>query len=313
MDTAHGTPGHGPGRRPDGPDGPARPPSVAIVTGASSGIGRATAVALARAGHAVAIGYRTDRAAARRTAALAGGRTMLLPLDLADPAAAARAVQGAAEHLGGLDILVNCAGINRRSSVLDETLDDWQRILTADLTGPFACAQAAARRMVRQGRGGRIVNVTSVHEFAPIVGGAAYCAAKGGLGGLTKVLALELAPYGITVNAVSPGETATRMNGVLDDLDLADLADLTDRAGFSRPAIPVGRPGLAAEVAAAIVHLAGPDAAYTTGISLTVDGGLSLMSAIANQRDAAHERTGAGCPGPAASGSVRHAPEGSAP
>ncbi|MEU6235324.1 SDR family oxidoreductase [Kitasatospora sp. NPDC047058] len=279
--------------------GPGRP-SVAVVTGASSGIGRATAIALARAGHTVAIGYRTDRAAARRTAALAGGRTMLLPLDLADPAAAARAVDGAAVHLGGLDILVNCAGINRRSPVLAESLADWERILTVDLTGPFACAQAAARRMVRQGRGGRIVNVTSVHEFTPILGGAAYCAAKGGLGELTKVLALELAPYGITVNAVSPGETATRMNGVPDDGDAAQLA---------RPAIPVGRPGRAAEVAAAIVHLTGPDAAYTTGISLTVDGGLSLMSAIANQRDAAHEqpaRQHSAHPGPHAADARTH-------
>ena len=129
--------------------------------------------------------------------------------------------------------------------------------------------------MVAQGRGGRIVNVTSVHEFLPILGGASYCAAKGGLGELTKVLALELAPYGITVNAVSPGETATPMNGVPDDQDADSLA---------RPAIPAGRPGRAAEVAAAIVHLAAPEAAYTTGITLTVDGGLSLMSAIANQQ-----------------------------
>ncbi|MFD5917128.1 SDR family oxidoreductase [Kitasatospora sp. NPDC058201] len=305
MDTGHPDRGEGPA---GGRGRAAAAPSVAIVTGASSGIGRATAVALARAGHTVAIGYRTDRAAAGRTAALAGGRTVLLPLDLADPAAAARAVHGAADRLGGLDILVNCAGVNRRSPVLDETLDDWQRILTVDLSGPFACAQAAARRMVRQGRGGRIVNVTSVHEFTPIVGGAAYCAAKGGLGELTKVLALELAPYGITVNAVSPGETATRMNGATDEYDTPDGADTPDTpdgadpgtpadaarpARFApRPAIPVGRPGRAAEVAAAIVHLTGPDAAYTTGISLTVDGGLSLMSAVANQRDAAHERPG---------------------
>ncbi|MFF2656069.1 SDR family oxidoreductase [Kitasatospora sp. NPDC058032] len=276
---------------PDG-GGDGRPPSVAVVTGASSGIGRAVAVALARAGHAVAIGYRTDLAAARRTAELAGGRTVLLPLDLADPAAAARAVHGAADRLGGIDILVNSAGINRRSPVLDETLDDWWRILAVDLTGPFACAQAAARRMVRQGRGGRIVNVTSVHEFTPIPGGAAYCAAKGALGGLTRVMALELAPYGITVNAVSPGETATRMNGVLDDhvLDNHRLGG-HDLGALARPAIPVGRPGRAAEVAAAIVHLTGPGAAYTTGVSLTVDGGLSLTSAVANQRDAAHERS----------------------
>ncbi|MER7703584.1 SDR family oxidoreductase [Kitasatospora sp. NPDC097605] len=294
----------GPHHRHPGGGGP--PPTVAVVTGASSGIGRATAVALARAGHAVAIGYRADRAAARRTAELAGGRTMLLPLDLADPAAAARAVHTAADRLGGIDILVNSAGINHRSPVLEENLDDWWRILAVDLTGPFACAQAAARRMVGQGRGGRIVNVTSVHEFTPILGGSAYCAAKGALGGLTRVMALELAPYGITVNAVSPGETATRMNGVLDDRALDDCAvggralddrvaggrDLRGRdlGALARPAIPVGRPGRAAEVAAAIVHLTGPDAAYTTGVSLTVDGGLSLMSAIANQRDAAHEQ-----------------------
>ncbi|MFE2108834.1 SDR family oxidoreductase [Kitasatospora sp. NPDC059463] len=273
------------------PDGGARPPTVAVVTGASSGIGRATAVALARAGHAVAIGYRTDRAAARRTAELAGGRTVLLPLDLADPAGAARAVHGAAEQLGGIDILVNSAGINHRSPALEENLDDWWRILAVDLTGPFACAQAAARRMVGQGRGGRIVNVTSVHEFTPILGGSAYCAAKGALGALTRVMALELAPYGITVNAVSPGETATRMNGVVDDRVLDGRAlDGRDLGALARPAIPVGRPGRAAEVAAAVVHLTGPDAGYTTGVSLTVDGGLSLMSAIANQRDAAHER-----------------------
>jgi len=247
---------------------------TAIVTGASSGIGRAAAVALAAAGHTLALGCRSDLAGAHRTARLAGNG-FAFALDLADPAAAAQAVEAAAERLGGVDVLVNCAGVNRRSPALEESLADWQRILTVDLTGPFACAQAAARLMVRQGRGGRIVNVTSVHEFTPILGGAAYCAAKGGLGELTKVLALELAPYGITVNAVSPGETATPMNGVPDGRDAAE---------FDRPAIPAGRPGRAAEVAAAIAHLASPEAAYTTGVTLTVDGGLSLMSAVANQQ-----------------------------
>ncbi|WP_051812538.1 SDR family oxidoreductase, partial [Kitasatospora sp. MBT63] len=196
-------------------------------------------------------------------------------LDLADPAGAAAAVERAAEQLGGLDVLVNCAGVNRRSRFLVEQLDDWRRILDIDLTGPFACAQAAARLMAARRRGGRIVNVTSVHEFVPVVGGAAYCAAKGGLGELTKVMAVELAPYGITVNSVSPGETATPMNGVPEGRDAAD---------YRRPAIPAGRPGRAAEVAAAVVHLASPQAAYTTGITLTVDGGLSLTGALANQR-----------------------------
>ncbi|AUG80775.1 hypothetical protein CFP65_6107 [Kitasatospora sp. MMS16-BH015] len=255
---------------------------AAIVTGGSSGIGRAVVLALAAAGHQVAVGYRSDRAGAVRTAELAG-QGLVFALDLADPAGAAAAVGRAAERLGQVDVLVNCAGVNRRSPVLTETLAEWQRILTVDLTGPFACAQEAARRMVALGRGGRIVNVTSVHEYVPILGGASYCAAKGGLGELTKVMALELAPYGITVNAVSPGETATPMNGVPDGQDAAE---------YPRPEIPLGRPGRAAEVAAAVAHLAAPEAAYTTGVTLTVDGGLSLTAALANQRYAAITENG---------------------
>ncbi len=250
---------------------------LAIVTGASSGIGRATAIALAQRGYDVGVGYRGDAAGASTTATAvrqAGQRAETFRLDLADPLVAAAAVDQAAVELGGLDVFVNNAGINRRAPFLEETLADWQRVLTVNLTGPFACAQAAARHMVAQGRGGRIVNLTSIHEFVPIAGGSSYCAAKGGLGLLTKVMALELAPYGITVNAVSPGETATPMNGVPDDLDAAEIR---------RPAIPAGRPGRAREVAALIAYLTEPDAAYTTGVSITVDGGLTLMSAIANQ------------------------------
>jgi NAD(P)-dependent dehydrogenase (short-subunit alcohol dehydrogenase family) len=131
--------------------------------------------------------------------------------------------------------------------------------------------------MVAQGRNGRIVNVSSVHDQIPIGGGSSYCAAKGGLTMLTKVMALELARYGITVNAVSPGETATPMNQVPDDVDAA---------GIARPMIPVGRPGRADEVAALIAHLLEAEAAYITGVSLPIDGGLMLMSAIPNQADA---------------------------
>ncbi|MGQ0773047.1 MAG: SDR family oxidoreductase [Pseudonocardiales bacterium] len=248
-----------------------------IVTGASSGIGRATAIVLAQRGYDVAVGYRGDAAGASATATAvrqAGQRAETFQLDLAYPQMAAAAVNQAAA-LGGLDVFVNNAGVNQRAQFLEETLADLQRVLTVNLTGPFACAQAAARQMVAQGRGGRIINVTSVHEFVPISGGSSYCAAKGGLGLLTKVMALELAPYGITVNAVSPGETATPMNGVLQDIDAAEI---------NRPAIPVGRPGRACEVAALIAYLAEPHAAYTTGVSITVDGGLTLMSAIANQQ-----------------------------
>lgn len=261
---------------------------TAIVTGASSGIGRATAVALARNGFAVGIGYRRDETGARATGdlvAVQGAQAHIFALDLADPVTAAAAVGGAIDTLGGIDVFVNNAGVNRRCSVLDETVDDWNRLLAADLTGPFFCAQVAARRMVAARTGGRIVNVTSIHEHEPILGGAAYCTAKAGLGLLTKVMALELAPHGITVNSIAPGETATPMNGVADDIDAAAIR---------RPGIPVGRPARAAEVASLVAYLAGDDAAYMTGASLLVDGGLSLMATIANAATA--------------SGSARHDP-----
>jgi NAD(P)-dependent dehydrogenase (short-subunit alcohol dehydrogenase family) len=260
----------------------------AIVTGASSGIGRATAIALARRGFAVAIGYRRDEAGARATAeavAAAGSHGQIFALDLGEPEAAADAITAAVSALGGVGVFVNNAGVNRRCGVLDETVAAWDRLLATDLTGPFFCAQAAAREMVAGGAGGRIVNVTSIHEHEPILGGGAYCTAKAGLGLLTKVMALELAPHEITVNAVAPGETATPMNGVADDIVASDIA---------RPGIPVGRPARAAEVASLIAYLAGDDAAYITGASLLVDGGLGLMAAISNAADA--------------SGSARHEP-----
>jgi NAD(P)-dependent dehydrogenase (short-subunit alcohol dehydrogenase family) len=245
-----------------------------LVTGASSGIGRACAEAFAAAGYRVGIGYHTNAAAARRTAAVLGQPGPLIQLDLAEPERAAEAVDRFARAAGGLDVLVNNAGVNRRATVLEETLADWRQTLDIDLTGPFACAQAAARCMAATGRGGRIINVTSVHDQIPIRGGSAYCAAKGGLALLTKVMALELAPHGVTVNTVSPGETATPMNGVPDSVDAADI---------DRPMIPAGRPARAEEVAAAVVFLASPAAGYLTGTALVVDGGLTLMSAVPNQ------------------------------
>jgi NAD(P)-dependent dehydrogenase (short-subunit alcohol dehydrogenase family) len=248
---------------------------VAIVTGSDSGIGQATAIALAEAGCDVGVTWHTDETGAEETAAAvqtAGGRAVVARLDVAELQEGPRVVDRLAEDLGGLDVLVNNAGTGVATPFLEQTLVDWRRVIDTDLTGAFVCAQAAARRMVAAGHGGRIVNVTSVHEHVPLEGGAAYCAAKGGLGLLTKVMALELAPHGITVNSVAPGEIATAMTGNED----------TDPATVDRPGIPLGRPGHAREIAAVIAWLASEEAGYATGASFVVDGGLLLMAAKAN-------------------------------
>jgi NAD(P)-dependent dehydrogenase (short-subunit alcohol dehydrogenase family) len=174
-------------------------------------------------------------------------------------------------------VLVNNAGVNRRATLLEETIAGFDRTLAVNLVGPWACAQAAARHMIDAGRGGRIVNVTSVLAFVPLEGGGAYGAAKAGLEALTKVLALELAPHGIKVNAVAPGHTATPMNYGPDDLRAATI---------SRPVIPTARAAAPDEIAAAIAFLASPAASYATGASLLVDGGLLLASGPQSLQDA---------------------------
>jgi NAD(P)-dependent dehydrogenase (short-subunit alcohol dehydrogenase family) len=248
---------------------------TAIVTGSDSGIGEATAIALAEAGYDVGVTWHQDEEGATETAAgvrAAGRKAAVARLDLLHVEEAAGVIDRLAEDLGGLDVLVNNAGTGVTTPFLAQTLEDWRRVLEVDLTGAFVCAQAAARRMVAAGRGGRIVNVTSVHEHVPLEGSAAYCAAKGGLGLLTKVMALELASHGITVNSVAPGEIATAMTGNED----------TDPRTVERPGIPLGRPGHAREIATAIVWLASQEAGYTTGASFVIDGGLLLMAAKAN-------------------------------
>ena len=250
---------------------------VAIVTGSDSGIGKATAVRLAADGFDVGITWHRDEAGATSTAEEVTAhdrRAELRQLDLEHLPAAADVVDELAQALGGLDVFVNNAGTGASAPFLDQGWDDWRRALGVDLDGPFLCAQRAARRMVEAGQGGRIVNVTSVHEHVPLEGSSAYCAAKGGLGLLTKVMALELATYGITVNAVAPGEISTPMTGQHD----------VDPAGQDRANIPLGRPGDAHEVAALIGWLASPEASYVTGSSYVIDGGLLLMAAVANQR-----------------------------
>lgn len=170
-------------------------------------------------------------------------------------------------------MLVNNAGTGVSSPFVDQTFDEWRHTLTVNLDAPFLLAQRAARHMIANHTAGRIINVTSVHEHVPLPRSAAYCASKGGLGLLTKVMALELAEHGITVNAVAPGEVATPMAGQHG----------VDPSTVDRPAIPAGRPASAHEIANAIVYLAEPGADYITGTSVVIDGGMMLMAAAANQ------------------------------
>lgn len=251
---------------------------TAIITGSDSGIGRAIAAALARDGHDVGITYHRDEDGAQRTAhevRAHGRRAEIRHLDLTRAATVASTVRDLAGALGGLDVFVNNAGSGTTTPFLDLDEATWRDVLEIDLTGAFLVLQAAARIMVTAREPGRIITVTSVHEHVPLHGAAPYVAAKHGLGGLTRSMALELAEHGIRVNAVAPGEIATAMTGH-EDVDPREV---------HRPAIPLGRPGDAREIAELVAFLASPGAAYITGTSMVADGGMLLMAAEANRRE----------------------------
>lgn len=240
---------------------------VALVTGASQGIGRATALALAQSGARVAAAARNAEKLAGVVAEIgaAGGEALAVPMDVADAEQIKAGFRQTLEKFGKLDILVNNAAITRDGLAVRMKQDDWDAVLRTNLTGAHLCAQQALSTMMRA-RYGRIINVTSVVAETGNPGQANYVAAKAGLIGLTRALAMEIASRNITVNAVAPGFITSPMT---DPLPQTVKDALLER-------IPLGRMGSDAEVAAAVVFLASEEAGYITGAVIDINGGLRM-------------------------------------
>jgi 3-oxoacyl-[acyl-carrier protein] reductase len=240
---------------------------VALVTGASQGIGRDTALALARAGAKVAVAARNEEKLAALVAEIsaAGGEAFAVKMDVSEAGQVKAGFKLVLEKFGRLDILVNNAAITRDGLALRMKLDDWDAVLRTNLTGAHLCIQQALSPMMKA-RAGRIINITSVVAQMGNAGQANYVAAKAGLIGLTKAIAMEIASRNITVNAVAPGFIETPMTDALPDKVKEDL----------KTRIPLGRMGSPRDVTAAIVFLASDEAGYITGHVLDVNGGMYL-------------------------------------
>lgn len=241
---------------------------VAIVTGASRGIGRAVAIALAKVGAKVVVNYAGNAAAAEEVCQAiidCGGQAIAVQADVADNGAVESLVKTTIDTYGKIDILVNNAGITRDTLLMRMKEEDWDAVLNTNLKGIFYCTKAVSKIMMKQ-RSGRIINMTSVVGLTGNAGQANYAAAKAGVIGFTKSMAKELASRGITVNAIAPGFIATDMtNGLADQVK----EELTAK-------IPLNRLGAAEDVAAAVVFLATDSANYITGQTLNVDGGMVM-------------------------------------
>jgi 3-oxoacyl-[acyl-carrier protein] reductase len=240
---------------------------VALVTGASQGIGRDTALALAEAGAKVAVAARNEEKLTALVAEIeaAGGAGFAVKMDVADAEQVKAGFKQVVEKFGRLDILVNNAAITRDGLAMRMKADDWEAVLKTNLTGAHLCIQQALATMMRA-RTGRIINISSVVAQSGNAGQANYVAAKAGLIGLTKAIAIEIASRNVTVNAVAPGFIETPMTDVLPDKVKEEL----------KTRIPLGRMGSPKEIAAAIVFLASDEAGYITGHVLNVNGGLHL-------------------------------------
>ena len=239
----------------------------AIVTGSASGIGREIALTLAADGASVTVADRNleGAEAVARQIAESGGTAQVAQVDVTDSGQVDAAVEGAAAAYGSVDILVNVAGFGFNSPIVDMREEDWDLVLGVNLKGQFLCARAAARRMIQQGNGGRIVNIASTAANNARYAGGAYCAAKAGVVQLTKVLALELGEYGITVNAVGPGFTETP----------ATVESSEEYRSNFLAQVPTGRAGRTSDIANAVLFLASPASEYVNGQVIYVDGGYS--------------------------------------
>lgn len=243
---------------------------VALVTGGSRGIGRAIALGLAREGADVAVVFEKNVAAAEATVDSIRGlgrRAVAIQADVADSAQVRAAVGRALDALGGIDVLVNDAGITGHAAFLEMTEEQWDRMLAVDLKSVFLVSQAVAREMASRG-GGAIVNVTSIRAHSAIPGLSHYQAAKAGVEMLTRSMALELAPHGIRVNAIEPGSVET---------DMARARPMAPEVREERlKRMPLGRFGQPEDLAGAAVFLASEESAYVTGSVIKVDGGQTL-------------------------------------
>jgi glucose 1-dehydrogenase len=242
-----------------------------LVTGASSGIGKATALRFGTEGASVCVNYYSDREKPDADAVCAaidpsGARAFSYQADVGDEGQVVALIAAVVARFGGIDVLVNNAGIEKMVPTLEMPLDLWNAVLRTNLTGAFLCLREAGKHMAAQGHG-VIVNMSSVHEFIPWPGFAHYCASKGGMKLLTQTVARELAPQGVRCVNVAPGAIATPINAfVLDDPTAKHTVE---------EEIPLGRFGQPEEIAGAVAWVASDQAGYVTGTTLVVDGGMS--------------------------------------
>ncbi len=242
---------------------------VACITGAATGIGQGIAVAMAKAGAKIVADYVGNASLVEDTVnqiTKLGGQILGVNADVTQPDAVNGLIQKTVEKFGKLDIFVNNAGVEKKVAFVDYPLEEWQKIIAVNLTGPFLCSQAAAKQMIAQGNGGRIINISSIHEDLPMPTNAPYCASKGGLRMLMRTIAVELAQYKITVNNIGPGAIYTPI-----DKDVEENKTLNDAILAE---IPLHRWGQPSEVGDLAVFLASDKASYITGSTHFIDGGM---------------------------------------